>query len=184
MTHLRRVAYIHPARATAWLDRLHSRRVVRPFSLRIQSHSISRAWLTFNRRRDSSRCRSPLFSPRAFRRRSWPNVPFDRVARTRDVTCASNMCPPLSFSRSFSFSPLSLSSLFLGERSFLVPPILISRGKSPRRHARTFSITRLARARADAVSHIRMLFFLVTPRRISVNADSPTLARVTHVPRH
>ena len=91
-----------PMRATAWLDRLHSRRS--SFSLRIQSHSISRAWLTFNRRRDSRRCRSSLFSPRAFRRsRLNSNVLFDCVARTRDVTCASNICPPLFLSIFFLF---------------------------------------------------------------------------------
>lgn len=125
--------YATHSRTVARLDCLRS-----SFSLRIQSHSISRAWLTFNRRRDSSL--SALFSLRAFRRRrSQPNsnVPFDRVARTQNVTCASNMCPRSSLSL-FIFFPLSL-----GERLFLASPRFNSTRKMSRRHARTFSISRL-----------------------------------------
>lgn len=168
--------YATYSRTAARLDCLHS-----SFSLRIQSHSISRAWLTFNRRRDSSL--SSLFSLRAFRRRSQPNsnVPFDRVARTQNVTCASNMCPRSSLSL---FTSLSLSLYLFRRRgdfsSFLL--VLIARGKY--RGATRAHLASLG-ARADAVSHIRMLLFLVTRRGESRStANSPTLARVTYVPRH
>lgn len=76
-------------------------------------------------------------------------------------------------------------SLYLFRRrgdfySFLL--VLIARGKY--RDATRAHLASLG-ARADAVSHIRMLLFLVTRRGESRStANSPTLARVTYVPRH
>lgn len=132
-----------------------------------ESHSISSAWLTFNRHRDSNRCLSASLSLSLF-------VVFSAgISEKRPRTRTSYLVASLvhrTWSARIIYMALSLSfphSLpSSGRTNFPRFLILMARGKC---WGATHVFSIASCQGADAVSHMHELFFLVT-LRISVGA--------------